>query len=537
MAHEVMEYDVVIVGAGPAGLSAAIQLRNMAPALKICIIEKGSEVGSHILSGAVIELRALNELLPDWQDHPFLNTPVMHDAFLYLTKNHALPLPTPPPLRNTGNTIVSLGKLCQWLARQAQQMGIEIYCGFAGKEVIYATDGSVRGILVGDFGLNKQGEPTAQFQAGIALHAKQTLFAEGCRGSLTRSLIERLQLNQNCTPQTYGIGVKELWEIDPTQHQAGTVIHTVGWPLDQKTYGGSFIYHFENNLLAIGLVVGLDYQNPYLDPFAEMQRFKTHPKIKPLLLGGRRISYGARALSEGGLQSLPKLSFPGGLLIGDSAGFLNVPKIKGTHLAMKSGMIAAETIANALNSTGISGELIQYQNNLKKSWAWDELHRVRNIRPGFRLGLWLGLSYAAIDTYLLRGRAPWTFKNHADHTQLKQAKSVRPIVYPKPDGQVTFDKLSSVQLSNTFHREGQPCHLQLTDPKLAISVNWQQYGAPEQYYCPANVYEIIQQESEVKLQINASNCIHCKTCDIKDPLQNIRWVPPEGGGGPNYSNM
>lgn len=538
MSREVMEVDVAIVGAGPAGLTAAIRLKQLAPQTSVCILEKASRIGSHLLSGAILDPRALQELFPDWQQLKApLNTPVEKDVFYYLTEQRAIHLPTPKVMHNTGNYSISLGQFCHWLAEQAQKLGVEIFCGFAGQEVTYSDDGRVSGIVVGDFGLNKQGEKTAQYQAGIVLKAKQILLAEGCRGSLTRSVIEKYDLQKNASPQTYAIGIKEVWEIPKQQHQAGHVLHSVGWPLDNKTYGGSFLYHLENNLISIGFVVGLDYQNPTLDPFMELQRFKTHPSIRPLLENGRRIGYGARALQEGGFQSLPKLTFPGGMLIGDSAGFLNMPKIKGIHMAMKSAMVAAETIKHAFEQNNLYGELHHYTDNLKQTWLWDELYRARNIRPGFHRGLWPGLIHAAIDMTLFRGRAPWTLKNHADHIQLKKIKTIKPIVYPKPDNKITFDKLSSVYLANIQHREDQPCHLQLADPRLAIDINWQEYGSPEQYYCPAKVYEIVQENNYPKLQINAANCIHCKTCDIKDPLQNIRWVTPEGGSGPNYTDM
>lgn len=539
MTRESMEFDVVIVGAGPAGLAAAIRLKQLKPDITVCIVEKGAEVGAHILSGAVFEPRALNELIPDWQAQGApLITPATSDHFLFLTAQKSWQLPTPLPMHNQGNYVISLGKLCRWLALQAESLGVEIYPGFAATEVLYSENGQVRGIATGDMGIGKDKSHTERYQSGMELHAKQTLFAEGCRGSLTKTLFKRLNLRAQCDPQTYGIGIKELWEIDPAKHQPGKVIHTIGWPLDRKTYGGSFIYHLENNQVAIGFVVGLDYQNTYLDPFAEMQRFKTHPAIRDLFAGGKRICYGARALNEGGLQSIPKLSFEGGLLIGDCAGFLNVPKIKGSHTAMKSGMVAAETIFTALQKNNLDGELTNYTKNLQQSWLWPELQHVRNIRPAFRWGLWAGLAYAALDTYLLRGCAPWTLKNHADYLQLKKASACKKIIYPKPDSVLTFDKLSSVYLSNTNHEENQPPHLQLIDPALAISVNYQEYDSPEQRYCPAAVYEILRDaQGNPYLQINAQNCVHCKTCDIKDPRQNINWVPPEGGGGPNYRDM
>lgn len=540
MTREAMEFDVVIVGAGPAGLAAAIRLRQLNPTIKVCVVEKGSEVGAHILSGAVLEPRALNELIPDWQTRGApLNTPATHDQFLFLTAQKAWTLPTPLPMHNAGNYIISLGNLCRWLALQAEALGVEIYPSFAAAEVLYDEHGKVKGVATGDMGIGKDGKPTDRYQPGIGLHAKQTLFAEGCRGSLTKTLIERFKLSEKSDPQTYGIGIKELWEVDPKQHKPGTVTHTIGWPLDQKTYGGSFIYHLENNQVAIGFVIGLDYENTFLNPFEEFQRFKNHPAIRATFIGGRRISYGARALNEGGFQSIPKLTFPGGILIGDCAGFLNVPKIKGTHTAMKSGMVAAETIIAALEkNSNPADELHDYQKNLEATWLWQELHAVRNIRPAFHFGLWPGLAYSAIDTYILRGRAPWTFKNHADNTQLKKASACKKIDYPKPDGIVSFDRLSSVYLSNTNHKENQPIHLQLKDPAVAIKINFDLYDSPEQRYCPAGVYEILRDaNNQPYLQINAQNCVHCKTCDIKDPTQNINWITPEGGDGPNYPNM
>lgn len=552
MSRESMEFDVVIVGAGPSGLAAAIRLKQLDANIRVCVLEKGSEVGAHILSGAVIEPRALNELIPDWQAKGApLITPATHDEFIFLTEKKSFRLPTPPTMHNQGNYIISLGNLCRWLAQQAESLSVEIYPGFPAAEVLYDTNGKVIGVATGDMGIDKEGKPSDRFQQGMELHAKHTIFAEGCRGSLTKTLIKRFDLDKDCDPQTYGIGIKELWEVDPKQHKPGTVIHSIGWPLDFKTYGGSFLYHLENNQVAVGFVVGLDYQNPFLNPFEEFQRFKNHPTIRPTFAGGKRICYGARALVEGGYQSIPKLTFPGGLLIGDTAGFLNVPKIKGSHTAMKSGMIAAETIHAALNKSPLPGgdlgvdkvdapgdELTNYTENLKQSWIWDELYKVRNIRPAFNHGLWAGLAYAALDAYLLKGNAPWTFKNHADYKQLKPAKDCKQIQYPKPDGAVTFDKLSSVYLSNTNHEENQLCHLQLLDPKLAIDVNLKEYDSPETRYCPAGVYEIVRDaDGKPRLQINAQNCVHCKTCDIKDPRQNINWVPPEGGGGPNYPNM
>ncbi len=539
--RESMEYDVVIVGAGPAGLACAIRLKQLCTEndseLSVCVVEKGSEVGAHILSGAVIEPRALNELIPNWQelDAP-LNTPAGEDRFLFLTEKRAYKLPTPPQMHNTGNYIVSLGNVVRWLGQQAESLGVEIYPGFAAAEVLYNDDGSVKGIATGDMGIGKDGQPTEHHQPGIELHARQTVFAEGCRGSLTKTLFERFDLRKGVDPQTYGIGIKELWEVDPSRHQPGLIVHSIGWPLDRETYGGSFLYHLENNQVAVGFVIGLDYRNPYLSPFEEFQRFKTHPAIRDYFSNGRRIAYGARAITEGGLQSLPKLTFPGGLLIGDTAGFLNVPKIKGSHTAMKSGMTAAEALYPHLSSA-TANEVADYRERLSRTWLWDELQRVRNIRPSFRWGLWGGLAYSALDSYLFRGKAPWTMHHHADHDQLRKASESPRIDYPKPDGKLTFDRLSSVFVSNTNHEENQLCHLQLKDASVPISINLAQYDAPEQRYCPAGVYEIVQEQAGPRLQINAQNCVHCKTCDIKDPTQNINWVPPEGGGGPNYPNM
>ena len=534
--REAMEFDVVIVGAGPAGLAAAIRLKQLAPEATVCVVEKGGEVGAHILSGAVIEPRALAELLPDWQERGApLTTPAGEDRFLYLTATRAIRLPTIPQMHNAGNYIVSLGNVCRWMAQQAEAAGVEIYPGFAASEVL-EEDGRVVGVATGDMGVERSGAHGSNYAPGMELRATYTLFAEGCRGSLTKKVTERFNLREGRDPPTYALGIKELWEVPAEVHQPGLIEHSIGWPLDSSTYGGSWLYHWGDRMVSYGFVIGLDYKNPWLSPFDEMQRFKTHPAMRKHFAGGRRISYGARALSEGGLQSMPKLTFPGGALIGDTAGFLNVPKIKGTHTAMKSGMAAAEALAEALAGNR-PPEPTGYADKIEASWAWEELTAARNIRPAFaRFGLYGGAAYAALDTYVLRGRAPWTMHHaHADHEGLKEAKQTKPIAYPKPDGTLTFDKLSSVFISNTNHEENQPVHLRLRDPAKWRGVNWDEYRSPESRYCPAGVYEAVDVESgEPRLQINAQNCVHCKTCDIKDPTQNIDWCAPEGGGGPNY---
>ncbi len=550
MERESMDVDVVIVGAGPAGLAAAIRLRQLSAEsgneVSVCVLEKGSEVGAHILSGAVIEPRALNELIPDWKDKGApLNAPVAEERFMFLSAKRSFGVPLalmPAQFKNHGNYVVSLGNLCRWLAEQAEALGAEIYPGFAAAEVLYDEAGRVCGVATGDMGIAKDGTHKDSYQPGMELRAKYSFFAEGCRGSLAKGLMERFDLREGADPQTYGIGLKELWRLDPARHRQGLVMHTAGWPMDNKTWGGSFIYHLEDNQAAVGFVIGLDYQNPHLSPFEEFQRFKTHPAIRPMLEGGKRIAYGARALNEGGLQSIPKLVFPGGLLIGCAAGFLNVPKIKGTHNAMKTGMLAAEAAFEAL-AAGDEGQgvLHGYRERLRASWVYDELRKARNFRPAFaRWGLWGGMMIGGLDLKLLGGRAPWTLHHrHPDHARLRPAAEMPRIDYPKPDGVVTFDRNSSVYLSNTNHEEDQPVHLRLKDSAIPVAHNLALYDAPEQRYCPAGVYEILRDEdgANPRLQINAQNCVHCKTCDIKDPTQNIDWVTPEGGGGPNYPNM
>jgi len=542
-----MSYDVLIVGAGPSGLAAAIRIKQLATEnnedISVCVVEKGSEIGAHILSGAIIEPRALDELFPDWKTLGApLNTPVTKEKMVILTKKSSIPIPgwtLPSQMHNDGNYIASLGNLCRWLGEKAEELEVEIYPGFAAAEILFTDDDQVKGIATGDMGLDSNGEQKPGFEPGMELHAKYTLFSEGCRGSLSEQLMAKFNLRNNCDPQTYGLGLKELWKVKPENHQQGLIMHSAGWPLKSDTYGGSFIYHLEDNQVAVGFVLGLDYSNPHISPYEEFQRFKTHPKIRKTFEGGERISYGARALNEGGLQSLPDLIFQGGALIGCSAGFLNVSKIKGTHTAMKSGMVAAESVFTALKENRSHDLLVTYPQELKNSWLCKELTQARNFRPAFsKWGLWGGTLYTGLDLKLLRGNAPWTLHHHGkDCDHLKTLSEANKIHYPKPDGEITFDRLSSVFISNTNHEEDQPTHLKLKDQSIPIRVNLLKYDMPELRYCPAGVYELIDEDGLKRLQINSQNCLHCKTCDIKDPSGNITWVTPEGSGGPNYPNM
>ena len=548
MTRESMEYDAVIVGGGPAGLACAIRFKQLAAEkgreVSVCVLEKGSEIGAHILSGAVMDPRALNELIPDWKDKGApLNAPVSEDRFLFLTESSSFRTPNfmlPGCFKNHGNYVVSLGNVCRWLGQQAESLGVEIFPGFAAAEVLVDEAGAVKGVATGDMGIGRDGNKTDAWQPGMELHAKYTFFAEGCRGQLGKQLEQKFALREGTDPQLYAIGLKELWDIDPGRHQTGLVVHTAGWPLDAHTYGGSFLYHLENNQVAVGFVVGLGYDNPYLSPYEEFQRYKTHPAIRGFFEGGKRVAYGARAIVAGGLQSLPKLTFPGGCLIGDDAGFLNASRIKGSHAAIKTGMLSAEAAFDALGAGRAGDELTAYTESFRQSWLFDELYRARNFKPWMAKGLYTGSMMFGIDQMVFGGKAPWTLHHkHADNETLKKKTEASPIDYPKPDGVLTFDRLTSVSFSNTNHSEDQPIHLTLKDASVPIRVNLELYDAPEQRYCPAGVYEIVRDDdgSNPRLQINAQNCVHCKTCDIKDPTQNIVWVAPEGGGGPNYPNM
>ena len=538
--RETMDYDVVVVGAGPSGLATAIKIKQLNSDINVCILEKGSEVGAHILSGNVFETRALDELIPDWRkkDSP-IKTKVSKEKFLFLSKSKSLSWPTwllPSVQKNHNNYIISLANLCRWLATEAENLGVEIFPGFAASKILYSEDNKVLGVQTGDMGIDKNGNNKDSFEPGININAKVTVFAEGCRGHLGKELIKKYNLSEGKSPQQYGIGFKEIWEIDESQHEEGLVMHTAGWPLDNSTYGGSFCYHAEKKQIFLGYVIGLDYKNPYLSPYDEFQKFKTHPAIRKILTNGKRIAYGARALIEGGLQSLPKMYLPGALLVGCDAGTLNMPKIKGSHTAMKSGIIAGETIVDYLTN---SKPLSEYEKKFNNSWLYKELHAARNVKPSFNWGLIPAIIFTGIDQIIFRGKLPFTLKHkHADHETLQLAKNSEKIEYPKYDGVFTFDKTSSVYLTGTNHEDDQPVHLQLKDKDLPINYTLSEYDEPSQRYCPAGVYEVDKTDPLIpKFIINAQNCIHCKTCDIKEPSQNITWVVPEGSGGPNYANM
>jgi len=545
--RESMEYDVVIVGAGPAGLATAIRLKQLAQQteqeLSVCVLEKGAELGAHILSGAVMDTRALDELIPDWKAKGApISVAVTEDKFLFLTEKGARSTPEwllPDCFKNHGNYIVRLGNVVQWLGEQAEALGVEIFPGFAAAHVLYDDSGAVRGVVTGDMGVARDGTHTSHYQPGMELLARYTIFAEGSRGHLGRELIARYKLDEGRNAQSYGIGIKELWEVDPSQARPGLVMHTAGWPLDSDTYGGSFLYHLDNNLVMVGLVVGLDYANPWLSPFDEFQRYKTHPAIRPTFEGGKRIAYGARSLTAGGLLALPKLSFPGGVLVGCEAGFLNASRIKGSHAAIKSGALAAEAAFEALQAGRQHDELTQYAQRFEQSWLHEELNKARNFKQWFKKGRSIASVMTFVEQGLLKGKMPWTLRNHKpDHACLQPAAECARIDYPKPDGKITFDRLSSVFISNTNHEEDEPVHLTLKDPKVPVAVNLARYGGPEARFCPAGVYEFVKTETgDDRLQINAQNCVHCKTCDIKDPTQNIVWVPPQGGEGPVYNGM